>query len=137
MNLCNETITIYNHYIDSTTKSPVYLPTVIDGVHWFGVNKSVPNQNGLVSAEEYTIRIPLTSNFSGKRYTTKKSFNRLNDRTRYFTITEGDVIVRGSHALSNVKPSYLESEFDDVITVVSVTDNTQSPNAPHWKVVCK
>lgn len=137
MNLCNDTITIYNHYIDSTTKFSVYIPTVITGVHWFGTNKSIPSQSGLVSSEEYTIRIPTTASFSGKKYTPKKSFNKLEDRTKYFTITEGDVIVKGSHALSNVKPSYLESEFDDVVTVVSVTDNTQAPNAPHWRVICK
>lgn len=137
MNLCNEKITVYNRYTDPSTRYQVYLPTVISGIHWYGTNKTTPNNDGLISAKQYTLRIPIEADFSGATYAPPKAYEKLASKNGYFTLAEGDIIVKGEHIVSNAKPAYLTQNFDDVITIISVTDNRTAPNAPHWRVVGK
>lgn len=137
MNLCNETITVYNRYTDSATRYQVYLPTVISGIHWYGTNKTNPGNDGLISAKEYVLRIPIEADFSDATFASPKEYERLASKEGYFTLAEGDIIVKGNHVVENAKPAILTQNFDNVITIVSVTDNRTAPNAPHWRVVGK
>ncbi|MBO4543881.1 MAG: hypothetical protein J5725_11965 [Bacteroidales bacterium] len=139
MKLCNDVITVYNRYTDATTRYQVYIPTVISNVHWFGTNKTNPTNDGLVSAKEYIIRIPIEADFSNNSYASPKEYEKLTTKTGYFTLAEGDIIVKGKvvETGQNAKPAYLHSNYDDVVTIISVTDSRTAPNAPHWRVVCK
>ena len=139
MKLCNDTITIYNHYTDATTRYQVFVPTVINGVHWYGSNQAAVTNDGLLSADQYTIRIPIEAYFNSSIYVTPKEYENLTNKTGYFTLAHGDVIVKGNHVETgaNAKPAYLDKTYDNVVTIISVTDNRTAPNAPHWRVVCK
>ena len=141
MKECTQSITIYNSYTDPTTKYKRYLPTVITGVSWFGEVQVSIGAAGLLSADMYTLRIPVDADFSNKTYLTPKDFlNIPNDRmSLYWTLTDGDIIVKGSvtDTGDDAKPAKLEAKYNDVITIVSVTDNRSRPNAKHWKVVGK
>ena len=141
MKLCTDTITVYNNYTDPTTKYKVYLPTVIKNVSWFGEVQVLVSSDGLLSADMYTIRIPINADFGNKTYLNPKAFEDIpnDEMSNYWTLSQGDIIVKGeiSDTGANAKPGKLEENYEDVITIVSVTDNTTRPNAPHWKVVGK
>lgn len=141
MRLCNTAITVYNSYIDPTTKYKTYLPTVITGVSWFGDVQVNVSSDGLSSADMYTIRIPIDADFNNKQYLSPKDFLAIpnDEMSKYWTISIGDTIVKGSvnDIGDDAKPAKLEAKYDDVITVISVTDNRNAPNAKHLKVVGK
>lgn len=141
MQQCIETITIFNSYTDPATKYKKYLSTIITGVSWFGEAQALVSQDGLLSADLYTIRIPIDADFSDKSYLSPKEFEKIpNDKMiNYWTISQGDIIIRGAVTDSgdSAKPAKLEDKYDDVITILSVTDNRNKPSAKHWKVVCK
>lgn len=137
MRLCDETITVYNSYVDPTTRFNVYIPTVIRGVSWFGSLKAKATEHGLVSANEYSLRIPFSSDFGGKQFLPPKEYQALEDKSGYFTLAKGDTIVRGDHSEIGTKPAKLSEKYDDVITVVSVTGNGRTPFAQHWRVIGK
>lgn len=136
MKLANDTITVYNSYTDNIKKYKHYIPTVIRGVHWYGTVKAQPTNSGLVSASEYTIRVPEDADF-GATYVSPKTYEKLEDKTGYFTFAKGDTIVHGEIVVPDARPSELQEKYDDVVTIISVTDNMTSPNASHYKVVCK
>lgn len=141
MHLCNEKITVYNSYIDPITRFRTYLPTVVDGVSWFGDLQVSVTSDGLVSANQYIIRIPSNADTSNKEYKSRKEYENtpVQNLSSCWTLCEGDIIVRGAVTDSgdDAKPSKLSDKYDDVITVVSVTDNRRVNQAPHLKVVGK
>jgi len=67
LNLCNETITVFNAKHDAATDMDIYYPTVIVGVSWFCEIASTVDK-GLQAADKYTIRIPVDADFGGKEY---------------------------------------------------------------------
>lgn len=137
MKLVDDTITIFNKYIDSETKFKKYISTVVTGVHWYGTDMVSVTSDGLVGANKFTIRIPEEADFGEKEYVSPKDFSKLTDKSGYFTIAEGDIIVHGVAEEDEAKPDYLEDTYDEVVTIISVTDNRKAPNAKHWRVVCK
>lgn len=141
MSLCDETVTVYNSYVDPITRYKVYLPTVLHGVSWFGNLVVDVTTNGLISASKYYVRVPDYVDSSGKQYLTPKAFAKIpNDQMQfYWTLEEGDIIVKGEvdDIGDDAKPAKLEEKYDDVITIISVSDNRRVDNAPHWKVMGK
>lgn len=141
MRLCNNSITVYNSYTDPTTKYKVYLPTTITGVSWFSDLQVAVSSEGLMSANEYIVRIPVNADFSNKSFLSPKEFDKIpnDEMINYWTLKEGDRIVLGaiSDTGDSAKPANLEAKYDEVLTIISVTDNRRAPNAKHWKVVGK
>ena len=137
MKLVGDTITVFNKYVDNETKFKRYKATVINGIHWYGTANVSVTVDGLIGADQYTIRIPEEADFSGKKYISPKSFGAQENKDNYFTLAEGDIIVHGIATEDIEKPDYLQDTYDEVVTVVSVTDNRRAPNAKHWRVVCK
>lgn len=142
MKVCTENITIYNSYIDKITRFKAYIPTKISGVSWYGSLEAAVTADGLIGADKYTIRIPTDAQIeSSKKYLSPKAYAaQPNDqKSKYWTIGEGDCIVKGfvDDIGSDAKPDKLEEKYDNVVTVISVTDNRRVDNAPHWRVVCK
>ncbi len=134
MKLCNETVTLYNAYLDKENDCTAYSRTVITGVSWYGTVKSGVNDKGLVTANQYTVRIPVDAGFGRKSYTEPTGYAEAADKRGLFTLNEGDLIVRGAVSEENPTPAALHKHHE-VITILSVTDNRRAPNAPHWKVV--
>jgi hypothetical protein len=141
MRLCDDVITVYNSYTDPLTRYKVYLPTVLRGVSWFGSLQVTVGNDGLLSASQYSIRIPSDADSEGKQYVSPKEFAAIpNDQMpNYWTLSEGDSIVHGAvnDTGTDAKPGALEAKYDEVINIVAVTDNRRVTNAPHWKVVGK
>lgn len=137
MHLCNETVTLFNAKFEKDSGYDKYYPTVIAGVSWYCEIASIVDSSGLKAANKFTVRIPINANFDGKTYLSPHEFAVCKYPERYFTLREGDVLVRGEIATTNVKPADLHSNFDEATTILSVTDNRRAHNAKHWKVVGK
>ena len=134
MKLCNETVTIFNKRVDSTTGAYMYYPTVISGVSWFCEIASVVDGTGIHAANRYTIRIPIDANFRNAKYVDAIAYREADDVDGLFTLAQGDVIVRAAVEL-NMSLAQLQSNYAECCTILGVTDNRRAPNAPHFKVV--
>lgn len=159
MRLCGETITVLNqqHSVDTTFTH--YRKTVIHGVSWYGDLKANVDSSGLKTANMYIVRIPADADFGGKTFLEPGSgiwesyyvFDSDNslfddeavfavDADQYFTLAVGDLIVRGEvteddEELTRKVIHDRYERFTEVLTILSVTNNRRTQNAPHWKVV--
>lgn len=133
MKLCNETITVFNKRIEN--HEHVFYPTVIVGVSWWGHISTSVGDKGLNAANSITVRIPLDADFNGKTYVDSKDYANAASADGIFTLTNGDIVVKGTVAVAPLKPAELKATFTDYMTVLGVTDNRRAPNAPHFKVV--
>lgn len=137
MRLCNDTITVYNARFDPETDRDVYCGTVITGVSWYGdTAASVDTSGGLQAATAYTIRIPTDADFGGKSYCDPVAY-AASDPAAVFTLSSGDIIVKGAAEADGQTPASLQRQYAEHITVLTVTDNRRGGHAPHWKVVGK
>ena len=150
MKLCNDTITVFNARVDSTTGGNVWMPTVITGASWYMTDASTvdTSKGGLVAANKATIRIPEDANTGGKAYTDPVSYKASTSVSGLWTLQNGDIIVKGSVPASetvtnngvsstvpiNWTPAKLKKAYADCVTVLGVTDNRRAPNAPHWRI---
>lgn len=133
MNLCNETITVFNPKLNTATGNDEYHGTVITGVSWFCEIVSTVNE-GLKAANKFTIRIPEDADFSGKTYADPLTYAGAEDVSGLFTLRNGDIVVRGAVTVTGLRPAELHKNYE-AFTILGVTDNRRVPNAPHWKVV--
>ena len=130
--LTNSDITVFNSYIDEDDNT-IYSPTVIHDVNWQSEEKVNINDKGLISADEIKIYIPVTS-LNGIEYVPRKAYNSLKDKTGYFTLKEGDKIVKGEYKgeISSIKDF---NKLDNVATIISVADNRYgSISMQHFEV---
>lgn len=133
----NADITIYNRYFDKETRLDKYQRTVLYGVFW-DERKAVNRlQSGLEDADKVTIIIPFTVT-TDKKYVAPKAFDKLPDKTGYFTLQEGDRVVRGDINFEITgKVSDLDKEYE-AYTITSVdTKDFGSPHMRHWEVGAK
>ena len=137
MKLCNDTVTVFNVKLNPGTDMDVYAATVISGVSWFKTRSASAVVSGLKEADTVVVRIPINADFSGKSYISPVAYKNaamgeINDK---YTLAEGDLIVRGAvESAAPLTPSLLRASYDDVMTILSITDNRRA-HAPHWKVV--
>ncbi len=133
MKLCNDTITVFNKRVKDGAY--VYIPTVINGVSWYGDVATSVGDKGLNAANRFTIRVPLDADFGGKSYADPISYSEAMSSDGIFTFANGDILVKESVAVAPMTPAELKEAFIDYCTVLGVTDNRRAPNAPHWKLV--
>jgi hypothetical protein len=132
--ITNADITVYNFY--NFAGETVYSRVVIKGVHWFGRTKTAPSADGLISSSEYTVRVPISANFD-KEYVDPLTF-AIADKMKFFTFMVGDICVRGESFLINPTKEKLIEQFNDVITLVGITDNrVGNANMRHWRLTGK
>lgn len=134
MKLCNDTVTLFNARYDKEDDCTKYVPTVITGVSWYSSEKSSVDSKGLKSANAVTIRIPADAVAGGKAYVGPKSYTSA-DSGACWTLNEGDLIAHGSVSLTDPTPAAIQRSCEEVMTIMSVTDNRRAPNAPHWRVI--
>lgn len=133
MNLCNDTITVFNVKLDTLTGSDMYIGTVIDGVSWYSKIVSTVD-DGLKAANAYTIRIPEDADFGEKTYVSPLDYANEDDVSNLFTLQNGDIVVRGAVTETGPRPAALHKNYE-AFTILGITDNRRAPNAPHWKVI--
>ena len=134
MQLCNDTITLYNRRFDPEDDCDVYERTIIRGVHWFNSDATTVDSTGLKAANKVTIRIPVDADFGGKAYLPPKQYASAADPSATFTLAAGDIIVLGIGD-ADMRPAAIHDTYSDAMTILQVTDNRRAPRGRHWKVV--
>lgn len=129
--ITNAGITIYNRWINPTTKLPEYHATQVKNVSWYAEQKVTVLDKGPITTNVYKIRIPIESVSQDKTYVTSLEYAKLTDISNVWTIQKQDVIVKGLLDLEIRKPTDLEGY--EKTTVQSVADNRRG-SLPHWKI---
>lgn len=131
----NADITIYNRWYDSATRSDRWLRTQIRGVSWYGGQAVTVGEKGLLSADVYTVRIPLISAPSARRYVSPSEWAAAKSSALagLWTFQAGDAVVYG---LSSAAAPPKASEKTRCFVVTGVSENLRG-GSPHWKVTGK
>ena len=131
MRHADKTVTLYNRYYDSGLGLDTYKQTSIAGVSWFGrIQTTVSSDGGLLAANEFTVRIPReragdyveSADYTGEANT--------------WTLAPDDIIVLGAVTVENPTRKKLFDTFNNIMTVLAVTDNRDGSGG-HIKVVGK
>ena len=136
--LFTDDITIYNHYTDSNGDD-AWKRTVISGVQWSGQTvKTVSSDGKLYVADTVNVTIPKDA--PQAVYVQGKEWKALVDKTGYWTLgTDNlDVIALGKldvELTGNVTITTLKKQHDNIVTVQTVSDNTNRDRLKTWKVV--
>ncbi len=130
----NADITVYNKYFNKETRTDKYQRTVLHGVFWDDKKAMNRLQSGLENADEVLVVIPFAV-ISDKEYINPKEFERLEDKSNYFTLREEDRIVKGDIDFEIIgKLSDLDKEYE-AFTITSVdTKDFGSPYMRHWEI---
>ncbi|WP_099205877.1 DUF6751 family protein [Scatolibacter rhodanostii] len=131
--ITNADITIYNKYYDRTTRKDIWLKTHIHGVSWYGGQKVTVADKGLLSADSYTVRIPLESAPQGKSFVLSDEFAKLDETglNSHWTLQNGDVICQGER--TEDIPLTKEALSCGRFVVTGWSDNRRG-GLQHWKV---
>lgn len=132
----NSNITIYNKYIDASTRTEKYQRTEILQVAWENRKGSnILASGGNIAVDQATIFIP---SMGRENYLAGKEWKALTSKTGYWTLQVGDVIVRGlvTDSISGATTiTSLKEKYNDVLVVSSVDFmDAGSLNMHHWKV---
>lgn len=129
----NVNITVYNKFYNDIEDIEQYQKTIIEDVDWQNKIIATEGNKGITLSDSTLIFIDKLPN-----YISSKRFLKLSDqeRKKYFTLTPGDIIVKDEidFELTGRKGSNvatLESEYDDVVKIVSV-----SLFSNHFEVTC-
>lgn len=93
----DKTITLYNKYVDPTTQVITWYRTVIHNCFWKNVNETyyvgtrgISTSGVKLETKTITCRIP-----EDERYVDRKTWDELADKSKNFTIGNGDIIILG------------------------------------------
>lgn len=132
----NSDITIYNKYIDPTTRKEKYQRTVVKNVVWQAAKAVYATGAGMVRSDTATVFIPFARDAA---YLKPHAWQAA--KTGKWTLQENDVIVRGSittEITDSFTMTQLRAANDDVVTINSVARMDEgSPNMRHWQVGAK
>lgn len=136
MRNADRTITLYNYILDRETSYDVAVRHVLTGVSVHSVTKVNVDKNGMASADETVIRIPVTA--THEAYIRPSAYQAEPDIDGFFTLKKGDKIVLGLADEESPTPSEIENKYgaDFCVSIIGVTDN-RDKREPHWKVTCE
>ena len=104
-----------------------YYKTYIKGVDWQNKVIVVNTQAGAKGILKKDNTIIFIDNPAGttKTFLKPKAFNRMENKSKYYTLLAGDKIVKGI-VKNDITPDYsitnLENDYDDVITITNITE---------------
>lgn len=132
----NSDITLYNKYVDSATRAEKYQRTQISGVLW--ENRKAANviaSGGNMAANQANIYIPYAR---GTAYKDPAAWQALVTKTGYWTLQDGDVVVRGLVS-DSITTSFtitdLKAKYADVHVIRSIDAmDMGSVGMSHWQI---
>lgn len=139
----NADITIYNRH--TVAGKDTYQRTTIYGVHWYAKEVRGVLTTGLVRADEFIVRLPDDIVVEGnKLFVSPRVWAGLStvQKAVCYTLQDGDKIVRGATTfevtgLTGHTFVDIEKTFDEVMTILGYSKNTENVVTPHIKVVGK
>jgi len=136
--ITNSDLTIYNKYIDGTTRNEKYQRTTITGVMWQSAKASSAKNGGLLASNTATIFLPFAR---GTQYKEPQTWLALATKTGYWTLKEGDILVKGivtDEITSLFTATNLKAKYNNVVIITSVDSmDMGSADMQHWQVGAK
>lgn len=119
--LTNAVITIFNKFPDRAIKQFIYVPHFLREVWFHTKQKTTVGESGLVSADEYAIRIP----FPCEGWLPPNDFKDLSEPGENWTVQNGDFFLIGEWKGGSVSGiNDVRKEFHGVVgTVLSHSEN--------------
>lgn len=120
----NADITIYNKLYNPQTRLHEWRRTQISGVNWFGKQAASLSADGLMTADLYTVRIPVAS--APPSYVPPEQYDGGG-----WTLRPGDVVAKGLTGDIQTPWQINGEKF----TVTAAWDNRRgSPVVQHWRI---
>lgn len=132
--ITNADITIYN-LAHKGTRNEKWACTVIHGVNWYGGQKVTVGDSGLMTADAYTVRIPVSSAPQGKEFILPEDYALKDDAALagFWTLQNGDLVYRGDGP--EITQSKEITDKSESFIVTGWRDNRRgSLPMQHWKV---
>lgn len=134
----NADLTIYNKYIDSSTRSEKYQRTVIRSITWESSKAVSAMQAGRLATNSADIYIPRAR---GENHLDPIAWTALVSKVGKWTLAEGDFVVKGEVAdeiTTGFTTTNLMKKYDNVLVITSVDlMDRGSANIQHWQVGAK
>ena len=135
----NTLLTIYNKYVDPSTRSEKYQRSLVGKVQWENRKGSnVIASGGQISIDQARIFVPF-ENVSN--YVSPRTWQALADKSDQFTFQVGDVIVKGEvvDAIGDLFTiTDLKETYDNVLVISSVdTMDFGGLDLQHWQLGAK
>lgn len=131
MNMFPHTVTVYNKYKDGKTEK--WQRTVLRGVYWNAIKGAVTRKTGVSSADSLMLMIPRNAR-SDRAYKPSSEWAVLSDKAGFWTLQNGDTVVKGE-LVYEVESSTKELEaFDNVRLITSIDYHDVGGNMAHWEV---
>ncbi len=131
----NADLTVFNKYVDATTRSEVWSRTQIKDVTWENGKAANVIASGLLEADKVTVYIPYAR---GTSYLAPRAWQALSAKTGRWTLQQGDILVRGlvgETIGADYTISDLKRDYDDVVAIRSVDLMDNGSQALwHWQV---
>lgn len=130
----SDSITLYTHWTNPADRSrEKWIRAPINGVSFYGRQAVSVSGSGLNTADQYTVRIPVSSMPPG--YLPPDAFSR-SAVPGGWTLQNGDVIVKGTVADEIVKGiTEITRKYVDCFVITSVSDNRRGvPAMQHMRV---
>lgn len=130
----SDVCTVYNKYIDN--KIEKWQRTVLTGVFFEGARGSNFRKTGLESADSVFILIPKFVS-SNKQFSPEKEWQKVEDKSLYWTLQPGDTIIKGNISYDIEKSSKELEQFDECYKITKVDNKLFNSNMAHWEVGTK
>jgi hypothetical protein len=128
----NADITIFNKHYNEDTRLDEWQHTQIRSVNWYGKQAVSVGDNGLVSVDQYIIRIPLSSAPDGKTFVAPDVYagTASSVLAGFWTLQNGDTVTRG--LVDTDDPKDVTNEH---FLITGWSDNRRgSLIMQHWRV---
>ena len=134
----NADITIFNKWYNRETRLDEWKRTQIRGVNWYGGQAVAVTDNGLQSADTYTVRIPAASAPQGKQFVLPENYASADSAalTDLWTLQSGDIVVRGLVDDTPAGDTDITQKYNDrCFMVTGWRDNRRGGSlVQHWRV---
>ena len=129
------TITVYNIYRNANGVEQ-FQRTVLRGVYWNAIKGATMRKTGIQSADGFVVIIPKGAE-SSRSYVGPVAFSGLADKSEFYTLQNGDYLVKGDTGYDIQKSPKELSRFDDVCRATAVDAKLFGSGLDHWEVTGK
>lgn len=135
----NADMTLYNVIPQQGTNKEAYKRTVINNVFWNESREISESENGLKKEDTLRLMIPKKSlDFVNKKYQPPKEWLSGANKDKSYTFKNKDIVVKGIVKDNINSPKDLETKYDDVYCITSVSDNRYgSEDMHHFFIIGK
>ena len=132
--ITNADITIYNKWYNQETRLDEWHRTEIHGVNWFAKQAVSVSDKGLLTADQYIVRIPSCAAPEDKEFVAPATYAAADptDLPAIWTLQAGDYVTKG---IADADIAHSNEITGERFAVIGWSDNRRgSPVMQHWRI---